>query len=143
MSTQTREITQEVIKTFIEGHDPMERIVNITYSHSDDFVRIFYRNENQQKCVRKEPFYPFVWATLKACTKLCEGNRQELIKLMNDNHIGVKKLSNTNINGEVIQEFESGYMFMFYAKKPMSNSKFQQFFKLAKNPIYGKKAKRS
>ena len=141
MSTQTREITQEVIKTFIEGHDPMERIVNITYSHSDDFVRIFYRNENQQKCVRKEPFYPFVWATLKACTKLCEGNRQELIKLMNDNHIGVKKLSNTNINGEVIQEFESGYMFMFYAKKPMSNSKFQQFFKLAKNPIYGKRSK--
>ena len=75
--TQTKVITPEVIQTFIEGHDPMERIVNITYSYQDDFVKIFYRNENDQKCVTKESYYPFVWATLSACQKLCNGDRNE------------------------------------------------------------------
>lgn len=139
--TETKVITQEVIQTFIEGHDPMERIVNITYSYQDDFVTIFYRNENDQKCSQKQPFYPFVWATLGACQKLCDGDRDAVKKLLNQYSIGIKKLSNVNINGEIVSEFDNGYMFMFYAKKPMSNSKFMQFFKAANNPIYGKKGK--
>ena len=139
--TQTKVITPEVIQTFIEGHDPMERIVNITYSYQDDFVKIFYRNENDQKCVTKESYYPFVWATLSACQKLCNGDRNELKKLMATYNIGVKKLSNTNIHGEVIDEFNNGYLFMFFAKKPMKYGDFLNFFKLAKNPIYGKKNK--
>lgn len=142
MENKTKEITQEVIQTFIEGHDPMERIVNITYSYQNDYVTIFYRNENGAKCSRKEPFYPFVWATRSACNKLCNGDRKAVSELLKQFNIGVKKLSNTNIKGEVIQEFEDGYMFMFYAKRPMSNSKFQQFFKRAENPIYAKKNKK-
>ena len=141
MSTQTREITQEVIQTFIEGHDPMKRIVNITYSSQDNYVTIYYRDEKGQKCKTRDSFYPFVWATRNACTKLCGGNRSELKTLMDEFGIGVKKLSNTNINGEVIEEFENGYMFMFFAKKPMPNSKFHQFFKRAQNPIYAQKDK--
>ncbi len=142
MENKTQEITQEIIQTFIEGHDPMERIVNITYSYQNDYVTIFYRNENGAKCSRKEPFYPFVWATRSACNKLCNGDRKAVSELLKQFNIGVKKLSNTNINGEVIQEFEDGYMFMFYAKRPMSNSEFQQFFKRAENPIYAKKNKK-
>lgn len=140
-NVQTKTITQEVIQNFIEGHDPMKRIVNITYSYKDNFVRIYYRNENGQKCVTKDSYYPFVWATRTACHKLCEGNRSELIALMNKYGIGVKKLSNTNHKGEVIEEFEDGYMFMFFAKNPMTHSKFLEFFRVAKNPIYGKKDK--
>ena len=140
-NVQTKTITQEVIQNFIEGHDPMKRIVNITYSYKDNFVRIYYRNENGQKCVTKDSYYPFVWATRTACHKLCEGNRSELITLMNKYGIGVKKLSNTNYKGEVIEEFEDGYMFMFFAKNPMTHSKFLEFFRIAKNSIYAKKDK--
>ena len=138
---QQTPITQEVIQTFIEGRDPMERIVNITYSYQDDFVTIFYRNENDQKCKIKEPYYPFVWATHSACLKLCNGNREELKKLLSQYNIGVKRLSNTNINGEVIDEFNTGYLFMFFAKKRMTYTSFLNFFKKAGNPIYGKKDK--
>ena len=138
---ETKVITEDLIKSFIEGHDPMERIVNITYSYQDDFVTIFYRNEDDKKCSTKQPFYPFTWATFSACNKLCGGDRNEVKQLLNKYSIGVKKLSNTNINGEVIEEFENGYMFMFYAKKPMSYSTFLRFFKDAKNPIYGTKSK--
>ena len=139
--TQQTPITQEVIQTFIEGRDPMELIVNITYSYQDDFVTIFYRNENDQKCKTTESFYPFVWATHSACLKLCNGNREELKKLLAQYNIGVKRLSNTNIKGEVIDEFNSGYLFMFFAKKPMTHTSFLNFFKKAGNPIYGKKDK--
>lgn len=139
--TQQTPITQEVIQTFIEGRDPMERIVNITYSYQDDFVTIFYRNENDQKCKTTESFYPFVWATHSACLKLCNGNREELKKLLAQYNIGVKRLSNTNIKGEVIDEFNNGYLFMFFAKKPMTYTSFLNFFKKAGNPIYSKKDK--
>ena len=140
-NTETKTITSEVIEKFIEGHDPMERIVNITYSNQDDYVTIFYRNEEDKKCSTKQPFYPFTWATHSACNKLCNGDRNEVKKLLQKYSIGVKKLSNTNIKGEVIKEFESGYMFMFFARKPMPYTTFLRFFKEANNPIYGKKDK--
>lgn len=136
-----KEISQEEIEKFIEGRDPMERIVNIMYEPNTSRMTIFYRNEEDQKCVRKEDFYPFCWATLHACKKLCNGNRDELKKLLHKYNIGVKRLNNTSINGDVVDKFDNGYLFMFYAKEPMSYQRFLSFFKEGKNPVYAKKDK--
>lgn len=136
---EQRQITNEEIRTFMEGHDPEKRIVNILNSYQDDYITIVYRDENDRKCTRRQAFYPFCWATLKACQKLCEGNRDELKKLMSKFNIRVKKLSNVSIEGDVRHEFDNGYMFMFYAVSPMSYQTFLSFFKIAKNPIYSKK----
>lgn len=133
---QIKKITQEEISNFMCGSDPQERIVNITYTYGKPYMNVFYRDKNDNKCVSKENYYPFLWATGRACAKLCEGNRTEIKKLLIKFNIGVKKLSNVNSNGEVVHEFDSGYMFMFFALKPMSYSQFQQFFKSAGNPIY-------
>ena len=136
-----REISQEEIEKFIEGRDPMERIVNMTYEANTSKITIFYRNEKDQKCVTKEDFFPFCWATLHACRKLCNGNRKELKDLLHKYNIGVKRLSNTSITGEVVDKFDNGYLFMFYAKEPMSYQRFLSFFKEGKNPVYPKKDK--
>lgn len=141
MENHVKKISQEEIEKFINGYDPMERIVNLTYKYQDDFVTIYYRNENDQKCKTKESFYPFVWATLHACRKLCRGNKTELMQLMRQFNIGCKKLSNVAIDGTVRDEFDDGYMFMFFAKSPMSYSTFLNFFKKADNPVYAKKDK--
>ena len=141
MENHVKKISQEEIEKFINGHDPMERIVNLTYKYQDDFITIYYRNENDQKCKTTEPFYPFVWATLHACRKLCHGNKTELLQLMRQFNIGCKKLSNVAIDGTVRDEFDDGYMFMFFAKSPMSYSTFLNFFKKADNPVYAKKDK--
>ena len=133
-----KEITLEEIGKFMEGRDPEERIVNLLYNYQDDFITIVYRNENDQKCTRQESFYPFVWATRYACNRLCEGNREVLKQLMKEFGIGVKKLSNTDNKGNVVECFENGYMFMFYALKPMSYTQFLNFFKRAKYPVYRK-----
>ena len=139
MENHVKKISQEEIEKFINGHDPMERIVNLTYKYQDDFVTVYYRNENDQKCKTTESFYPFVWATLHACRKLCHGNKTELMQLMRQFNIGCKKLSNVAIDGTVHDEFDDGYMFMFFAKSPMSYSTFLNFFKKADNPVYAKK----
>jgi hypothetical protein len=141
VENEIKKISQADIEKFINGHDPMERIVNLNYKYQDNFVTVFYRNENDQKCKTKQAFYPFVWATLHACRKLCDGNRNELASLMRKFNIGCKRLSNVAIDGTVREEFNDGYLFMFYAKSPMSYTDFLNFFKKANNPIYAKKDK--
>lgn len=139
--TNGHKVSDVEIAEFMEGRDSQERIVNLTYNNKDSFVRVFYRNEKDEKCVENQAFYPFCWATRNACNKLCNGNRAELKKLLSKYAIGVKRLSNTNFNGEVVKEFENGYIFMFFALKPMSYNSFSVFFNEAKNPLFGKKAK--
>ena len=134
-------ITKEDINVFLNGHDDQERIVNLEYSYQDNFIKVYYRNENDDRCVGREPFYPFVWATKEACQKLCNGDRNKVRELLNRYNIWVKKLDVTNTNGEVVKEMENGYTFKFYAKAPMSYSKFLEFFKKAGNPISSRKKK--
>ena len=139
MEERKLKISQEEIAKFMEGRDPQERIVNLSYSYKNDFISVFYRDEQDRKCVKDEPFFPFLWATYEACNKLCGGNRDEVKKLLNKFQIGVKRLNNTNSLGEVRHEFDNGYLFLFYAKNKMSYSDFLRFFKWAGNPVYSDK----
>ena len=68
-------INQDTIGKFMVGTDPMERIVNITYDYQNPYVTIFYRDKYDRKCSKKENYYPFCWATLSACKKLCNGDK--------------------------------------------------------------------
>ena len=137
-----REITMEDVKTFMEGHDPEERIVNITTSYRDPFVKVYYRDEDDNKCVSERPFYPFVWAKKEVCVKMkkfimdnniCGGS---MAKMMGKYGIFVKELSTKNNDGQVVESMENGYTFIFYATRPMSYSDFLKFFKEAGHPIY-------
>ena len=134
-----KEITPEVVSTFLEGYDPQERIVNFDYKYSDNFITIIYRNENDDKCTSRDSFMPFLWATKRACLRLCNQDRTELSNLMKKYGIWVKALDTTNVNGEVVEDILDGYIYMFYATKPMSYSKFLEFFKVAGNPVYSTK----
>ena len=136
-----KEVTPEVISTFLDGHDPMERIVNFDYQYQNDYITIYYRDKDDNKCKTKEPFYPFLWATKSACLKLCNQNRDELISLMKEYNIWTKALDVTNVNGEVVEDILDGYTFMFYATKPISYVRFLDFFKAAGNPVYSTKKK--
>lgn len=134
-----KEITTEVINSFINGTDPMERIVNLEYKYDSDKIKIYYRNNDDIKCYRMENFYPFVWATRHACEKLCDGDRSMVSSLMRKYGIGIRSLDTKNNNGEIVENIaKTGYIFMFYAKRPMSYQKFLKFFKEANNPIYSK-----
>lgn len=137
-----QEITMEAVKTFMEGHDPEERIVDIVTSYRDPFVKVYYRDEDDNKCVSERPFYPFVWAKKEVCVRMkkyimdndiCGGS---MSKMMGKYGIFVKELSTKNNDGQVVESMESGYCFLFYATRPMSYSDFLKFFKEAGYPVY-------
>lgn len=134
-----KEITQEVISTFLEGYDPQERIVNLEYSYSDDYIKVYYRDENDNKHISKEPFYPFLWATKKACVSLCDGDREKVKSLLLKYGIWVKQLDTTNVEGVSVKEVEDGYTYLFRSTLPMSYQKFLNFFKEAGLPVYSRK----
>ena len=139
MISRKTEINEEVIGQFLSGRDPMERIVNLEYKPNEDKITIFYRDVNDKKCVMTDYFHPFCWATRKACNKLCDGNKTELRALMDKYGIKVKKLDTCDVNGIERQEYDNGYLFMFYTIKAMSYKRFLEFFEKAGNPIYSKK----
>lgn len=128
----------EEVGKFLEGRDPQERIVNLLYNYQNNYVTVVYRNEKDQKCTNDEPFFPFVWATKYACLKLAQIGKDRLTKMMRDYGIWVKKLSNKDVDGNVIDSFNDGYMFQFYATKPLSYQKFLEFFRNAGNAVYSK-----
>ena len=138
MVSGRKEINEEVISTFLAGHDPMERIVNLEYKYNEDKIKVIYRDEQDRKCEVMDYFHPFCWATRSACKKLCNGDRDKLCQLMKKYGIKVKKLDCHDTNGVERTEYENGYLFMFYTIQATSYKKFLEFFQKAENPIYSK-----
>lgn len=136
LSNRKRDITPEVISTFLDGHDPQERIVNFDYKGQNNYITILYRDKDDNKCETTEPFYPFLWATREACDSLKTKSKGSLSALMKRYHIWVKPLDITDNEGKVVEEIIDGYTFMFYATQPISYYSFLDFFKKAGNPVY-------
>lgn len=129
-------ITPERINRFLEGYDPMERIINIECSYDDKEAIIIYNDDKGVKRMKKESFYPFVWAKQSAARQLYGGDRQLLLKKLNEYGIGTKGLNIYNNDGKTTERLENGYRVMFYAKYSMNFKRFSQFFIEGKKPIY-------
>lgn len=129
-------ITPERINRFLEGYDPMERIINIECSYDDKEAIIIYNDAKGVKRIKKEAFYPFVWAKQSAARQLYGGDRNLLLKKMNEYGIGTKGLNIYNNEGKTTERLENGYRVMFYAKYSMNFKRFSQFFIEGKKPIY-------
>ena len=132
------QVTSEVVNTFINGRDPMERIVSVECGYQDDKVSIIYINENGEKRVRKEDFKPFAWVKKSGAIKLFDGNRSLLKAKLREYNIGIKTLDIGSDDEKIInnERIINGFKFLFYAKHKMTFTRFQRFFEEAKLPIY-------
>ena len=130
------EVTKEQIHSFLNGHNPMERIIKIEGDYNDDKMSVIYRDENGLKKVSHESFYPFCWAKLSAGQGLFNGNRK-LIKLkLSEYHITCKGLRIEDVDSNVTERMENGYRILFKATSPMSYQQFMKFFKEGGRPLY-------
>lgn len=136
-----KEITTEVVNTFLNGHDPMEHIVSIECDYDDDMANIIFINENGEKRIKKENFYPFVWVKNSACQRMFEGNRSVFVRKLRQYGIKIKKLTTQSDNGFTDDRLENGYKFLFYAYRKMSYKVFSMFFNESGVPIYERKKK--
>ena len=130
------EVTKEQIHSFLNGHNPMERIIKIEGEYNDEKMSVIYRNESGVKCVSHEPFYPFCWAKQSAGRGLFGGNRSLLKAKLQQYHISCKGLRVENSDGIIPDRMERGYRILFRANAPMSYQKFMQFFKEGGRPLY-------
>ena len=133
-----KQITSEVVNTFLNGHDPMEHIITMECDYQDDRVSIVFVNDKGEKRVRLDDFKPFLWCKNSAAIRLFGGDRKELISQMRRYGISCKKLT-TSDDGNVSDRLENGYKYMFYANRRMSYQKFLSFFKDAGVPVHESK----
>lgn len=132
------DVSKEAIESFLNGTNPMERIIKIELDYREDHAKVFYRNEQGIKTCELDPYYPFVWTKQTAARCFFNGNRELLKKKMYEYGIGCKGLIVQDKNGNIPQRMENGYRVMFFAKIPMSFGKFMDFFNEAGRPIYPK-----
>lgn len=133
------EVTKEQIDAFLNGSDPMERIIKMECDYNDDIITIIYNDEKGRKRCLKEPFKPMVWTKTSAACKLFNGDRKELKYQMSKYGIGVKSLRTENTDGIEPLRMSNGYKLLFYAKTPMTYTKFMDFFQKGGVPIYSSK----
>ena len=134
-----KEITSEMVNTFLSGHDPMEHIVTIECDYMDDRVNIVYLNENGEKRVKRDDFKPFAWVKNSACIRMFGGNRGTLRRKMKELGINVKELITKTDDSVDSDRLSNGYKYLFYSTKRMPYSRFLNFFTEAGTPVYEKK----
>lgn len=130
------EVTSEQIHAFLNGHNPMERIIKIEGDYNSTTMAVIYRDENGRRKVSHENFYPFCWAKQSACQNLFNGDRAQIKAKLREYGIACKGLRIENTNGIAPERMEKGFRVMFQAQKPMTYQKFMQFFKEGGRPIY-------
>ena len=54
-------ITQEEIKSFLEGNDPEQFIVAVEYDYASDSIYKIIEPPGGQKVIKKDTFIPFAW----------------------------------------------------------------------------------
>lgn len=138
-----KQITTEIVNSFLNGRDPMERIITIECSYNDDKVSIIYVNDKGEKRIRVDDFKPFVWAKRSAAIRLYDGNKANLRAAMQKHGIYIKslKIDDTKSSSDISERLENGYKYMFYATRPMSITQFMAFFSNGGVPIYETKKK--
>ena len=136
-----KQITTEVVNTFLTGHDPMEHIISIECAFDEDKVNIIYVDQNGIKRIKQDDFKPFIWVKHSAAIRLFDGDRAKLRRELRNYGIAIKKLITENNDGTEHERLESGYKYLFYATRKMSNKIFQDFFTKAGVPIHPRQKK--
>ena len=114
-----KKITPEDVERFLNGHDPMERIISIECGYDDNTASIIYVNENGDKRVKRENFYPFVWVKNSACQRMFGGDRSLFIRKLRQYGIKIKALQTQGDDGSVSSRLDEGYKFLFYSLFPL------------------------
>ena len=138
-----KQITTEVVNTFLNGHDPMEHIIAIECGYDEDKVNIIYVNEKGEKRIKQDDFKPFIWVKHSAAIRLFNGNRPLLRSKLKQYGISIKKLITSDEQGTEHERLENGYKYLFYTNRRMSNQTFQKFFTEGGVPINERKKKDS
>lgn len=115
-------ISQEQIKTFLEGNDPEEFIVAVEYDYGSDSIFKIKEIPGKGKEIRKDTFTPFAWVGDLRGLNFYQSSKGLQKEAMTKHGIIIDKLE-TGDN----QRMENGLKFLVKSIKGYRN--LQQFFK--------------
>jgi len=127
-------ITQEQIKTFLEGNDPEEFIVAVEYDYASDSIFKIKEIPGKGKEIRKDTFTPFAWVGDLRGLNFYQSSKGLQKEAMTKHGIIIDKLE-TGHN----QRMENGLKFLVKSIKGYRN--LQQFFKEGGLDIWGENTK--
>jgi DNA polymerase elongation subunit (family B) len=127
-------ISQEQIKTFLEGNDPEEFIVAVEYDYASDSIFKIKEIPGKGKEIRKDTFTPFAWVGDLRGLNFYQSSKGLQKEAMTKHGIIIDKLE-TGDN----QRMENGLKFLVKSIKGYRN--LQQFFKEGGLDIWGENTK--
>ena len=110
-------ITEEEIKTFLEGNDPEEHIVAIEFDYVSDSIYKIKEIPGKGKEIRKDTFTAFAWVGDLRGLNFYNSNKHEQKAGMTKHGIVIEKLRTTDNNGIPNERLENGLNFMVKSLK--------------------------
>lgn len=130
---------QQDINTFLNGHDPLERIIKVECDNWSDTAYVVYKDINGDKKCIKDAFYPFCWAKSSTEHILFNGEKNKLYGEILNHNIERVELKTSDDNGNINERLANGYCIMYRAIQPMSFNEFSSFFEKAGAKLYPSK----
>ena len=110
-------ISQEEIKSFLEGNDPEEHIVAIEFDYVTDSIYKIKEPPGQPKIIKKDTFTAFAWVGDLKGLNFYQSSKGLQKEAMSKYGIMIEKLRTTNEDGTVNQRLEDGLKFIVKSLK--------------------------
>ena len=109
-------ITNEEIKSFLEGNDPEQFIVAIEFDYVTNSIYKIKEIPGKGKSIQKDQFIPFAWVGDLRSKNFYKGNKDFQKKAMSENGIIIEKLED---HGD--ERLKNGLTFLVKTTKSYSN----------------------
>jgi len=132
-------VTQEEIKSFLEGSDPEEHIVAIEFDYVTDSIYKIKEIPGQGKIIKKDTFTAFAWVGDLRGLNFYSSSKDQQKEAMKKHGIIIDKLRTTDEEGNSNERLERGLKFM--VKSMRGYRALIQFFREGGVDPWGEKTK--
>jgi DNA polymerase elongation subunit (family B) len=142
MSEIKKNVSNEVIETFLQGTDPQKNIVAVESYYDKPMVTLVVNDrETGTKRLEDHAYKPFLWFKEEITSKIYGGKRMKIIEACRKFDIKITKLTTSDSEGNTPLRMENGYKYMAICKK--SYNHLVNFFKEGGVDIFKDENKRS
>jgi DNA polymerase elongation subunit (family B) len=105
-------ISQEEIKSFLEGNDPEEHIVAVEFDYASDSIYKIKEIPGKGKEIRKDTFTAFAWVGDLRGLKFYQTSKDLQKEAMSKYKIVIERLQTTNRDGSINERLDNGLKFL-------------------------------
>ena len=132
-----QKVSNEQIKTFLEGSNPLKHVISIEGGYSTNSVDLIINDPQSGKYITTHPYKPFIWFRLEVKNFLYGGKGEEMQKAAEAFGVKTKKLITADNNGNTTDRLANGYTYIATCSRSYNN--LISFFKKGGVDIFDEK----